>query len=163
MSIAIALKSYKNPPQKFGQRFDCRRPEFVISENAPCQHLCFGFFRGISSPSSGHEFVPRCVAFILRVLCLQLMTSSRSRLVGTPLMDIEEAIAAFGETEVWLESDLCGCAYEGPGVRKTVATGAGANVCVACLRESAAKTTEIRQFTPSLSEKIQVAGLFPRS
>ena len=61
----------------------------VISESAPMStpllHFVFGLFPVISSPSRGHEFVPRCVAFIPRVPSRPLMTNSRSHLVGTSL------------------------------------------------------------------------------
>jgi hypothetical protein len=51
-------------------------------------------------------------------------------------MDVEEEILIFGETAVWIECDLCGCAYGGPGMNKTVVAVGQANVCVDCPRES---------------------------
>jgi hypothetical protein len=47
-------------------------------------------------------------------------------------MDIEEEILAFGETEVWVECDVCGCAFGGPGVNKAIVAVGHVNVCADC-------------------------------
>ena len=54
-------------------------------------------------------------------------------------MDIEEEILAFGETEVWVECDLCRRAFGGPGLTKAIVAVGHANVCVDCLRKSMTK------------------------
>lgn len=51
-------------------------------------------------------------------------------------MDVETEIIAFGETAVWIECDLSGSAYGGPGVNKAIVTVGQANVCVDYLRGS---------------------------
>ena len=51
-------------------------------------------------------------------------------------MDIEEEILAFGETEVWVECDLCGRVYGGLGVNKVLVAQGHVNVCVDCLGTS---------------------------
>jgi hypothetical protein len=51
-------------------------------------------------------------------------------------MDVENSIEVFGETEVWVECDLCGCVYGGPGTNKEMVAAGQANVCVDCLRTS---------------------------
>ena len=54
-------------------------------------------------------------------------------------MDIEEEILAFGETEVWVECDLCGHAFGGPGLDKAIVVVGHVNVCVDCLPKSRSK------------------------
>ena len=51
-------------------------------------------------------------------------------------MDTDEEILAFGETAVWVECDLCGRAFGGPGVTKAIAAAGQINVCVECLCNS---------------------------
>ena len=48
-------------------------------------------------------------------------------------MDIEEEIAAFGETQVWITCDVCGRVYGGPGITKMMVRVGESNVCVGCL------------------------------
>jgi hypothetical protein len=54
-------------------------------------------------------------------------------------MDIEEEILAFGETEIWVECDLCGRAFGGLDLNKAIVRVGQANVCVDCLRKSRSK------------------------
>jgi hypothetical protein len=54
-------------------------------------------------------------------------------------MDIEEEILAFGETEVWVECDLCGRAFGGPSLDKVIVAVGHVNVCVDCLRQIRSK------------------------
>ena len=49
-------------------------------------------------------------------------------------MEIEEEIAAFAESEIWVECDLCGRAYAGPGLNDVMVARKSDNVCVHCLR-----------------------------
>jgi hypothetical protein len=51
-------------------------------------------------------------------------------------MDVEEQILACDETAVWVECDVCGRAYGGPGVNKAVVAVGHVNVCVDCLGKS---------------------------
>ena len=51
-------------------------------------------------------------------------------------MDIEEEMLAFGETALWVECDVCGRAFGGPGVKKAIVAVGHVNVCVDCLRQS---------------------------
>ena len=51
-------------------------------------------------------------------------------------MNVEEAIVAFGETVLWVECDVCGRAYGGPGVNKAIVAVGRVNVCAECLRKS---------------------------
>ena len=48
-------------------------------------------------------------------------------------MDVESSIEAFGETEVWVECDLCGRAHGGPGMNRAMVAVGQVNVCVDCL------------------------------
>ncbi len=48
-------------------------------------------------------------------------------------MDIEEEIIAFGETVLWVECDLCGRAFCGPGMNTAIVAVGHVNVCVDCL------------------------------
>jgi len=50
-------------------------------------------------------------------------------------MDVEEEIIVFGETEVWVECDLCGRAFGGPDLNKAIVRVGHVNVCVDCLRK----------------------------
>jgi len=54
-------------------------------------------------------------------------------------MDTEEEILAFGETEVWVECDLCGRGFGGPGLDKAIVVVEHVNACVNCLRRSQSK------------------------
>jgi hypothetical protein len=58
-------------------------------------------------------------------------------------MDVEEEIEAFGEAVVWVECDLCGCAFGGPGVNEAIVTVGHVNVCVDCLRKTGLKVVSI--------------------
>ena len=58
-------------------------------------------------------------------------------------MDTEEEIVAFGETVLWVECDLCGCAFGGPGVNKAIVAVGHVNICIGCQREIA-YPTELR-------------------
>ena len=51
-------------------------------------------------------------------------------------MDMEEEILAFGETEVWVEFDLCGRAFGGPDLNKAIVHIEHANIRVDCLRQN---------------------------
>ena len=51
-------------------------------------------------------------------------------------MDIEEEILEFGETVVWVECDLCGRAFGGPGLSKAIVAVGRVNVCVECQGKS---------------------------
>jgi ribosome-binding protein aMBF1 (putative translation factor) len=48
-------------------------------------------------------------------------------------MDIEEEILAFGETALWVECDLCGRAFAGPGLSKAIVAVGHVNICANCL------------------------------
>jgi hypothetical protein len=50
-------------------------------------------------------------------------------------MDIEEEMLAFGETALWVECDLCGRAFGGPGVTKAIVPVGNAHVCCHCLQK----------------------------
>jgi hypothetical protein len=50
-------------------------------------------------------------------------------------VDIEEEMLAFGETALWVECDLCGRAYSGPGLNKAIVVVEHVNTCVDCLRK----------------------------
>jgi ribosome-binding protein aMBF1 (putative translation factor) len=50
-------------------------------------------------------------------------------------MDTEEEILLFGETALWVECELCGAVYGGPGVGKVIVAVGHVNVCVDCLRK----------------------------
>jgi hypothetical protein len=50
-------------------------------------------------------------------------------------MDMEEEIAAFGETAVWITCDVNGRVYGGPDIDKTMARVGEANICVDCLNK----------------------------
>jgi len=52
---------------------------------------------------------------------------------------MEEEVLAFGETAVWVECDVCGRAFGGPGMDKAIVAVGHANVCVDCLRKSRRK------------------------
>jgi hypothetical protein len=54
-------------------------------------------------------------------------------------MDVEEGMVAFGETALWVECDLCGRAFGGPSLTKTIVAVGQANVCVDCVRKSRRK------------------------
>jgi ribosomal protein S27E len=53
-------------------------------------------------------------------------------------MDMEEEMLVFGETQVWVECDLCGTAYGGPRFNKAIVAVGKVNTCSECLREIAA-------------------------
>jgi hypothetical protein len=50
-------------------------------------------------------------------------------------MEIEEEMAAFGETQVWITCDLCGRVYGGPGITELMVRVEEANICVGCLTQ----------------------------
>lgn len=54
-------------------------------------------------------------------------------------MDMEEEILAFGETEVWVECDLCRRAFGGPGLTEAIVALEQGNICVDCLRKRGGK------------------------
>jgi hypothetical protein len=54
-------------------------------------------------------------------------------------MDMEEEIVAFGETAVWVECDVYGLAFGGPGLDKAIVSVGHVNLCVKCLRTSRTK------------------------
>jgi ribosomal protein S27E len=51
-------------------------------------------------------------------------------------MDTEEELLAFGETALWVECDVCGRAFGGPGISKAVIAVGDVKECVDCLRKS---------------------------
>ena len=51
-------------------------------------------------------------------------------------MDVETEILVYSETALWVECDVCGRAYGGPGVNKAVVAAGQVNVCVNCLDKS---------------------------
>jgi hypothetical protein len=48
-------------------------------------------------------------------------------------MEMEEEILAFGETAVWVECDLCGRSFGGPGLTEAIVEVGHVNLCVDCL------------------------------
>jgi hypothetical protein len=54
-------------------------------------------------------------------------------------MEIEDEILAFGETVVWVECDVCGRAFGGPGLNKAVVAVGHVNECNDCLRKNSSK------------------------
>jgi ribosome-binding protein aMBF1 (putative translation factor) len=58
-------------------------------------------------------------------------------------MDIEEEILAFGETALWVECDLCGRAFGGPGLTKAIIGVGHVNVCVDCQGKSKEETGNV--------------------
>jgi hypothetical protein len=48
-------------------------------------------------------------------------------------MYMEEEILYFGETEVWVECDVCGRVFGGPGLNKAIVAEGCTNICVSCL------------------------------
>ena len=49
-------------------------------------------------------------------------------------MNLEDEIAAFVDTGVWIECDVCGRTYGGLGVEKVIVKVEQANVCAWCLQ-----------------------------
>jgi hypothetical protein len=45
----------------------------------------------------------------------------------------------FGEAALWVECDLCGRAFGGPGLSKAIVPVGHVNICVDCLRMSKSK------------------------
>lgn len=54
-------------------------------------------------------------------------------------MDMEEETRAFSETALWVESDVCGRAFGGPGRDKAIVAVRHVNICVECLCKSKSK------------------------
>jgi ribosome-binding protein aMBF1 (putative translation factor) len=54
-------------------------------------------------------------------------------------MDMDEEILALGETAVWVECDLCGRAFGGPGLTQAIVAAGRMNVCLDCMRTSESK------------------------
>jgi hypothetical protein len=52
-------------------------------------------------------------------------------------MDTEEEILTFGETVLWVECDLCGRAFGGPGLSKAIVPVGNVHACGDCLRKIA--------------------------
>jgi len=59
-------------------------------------------------------------------------------------MDVEEESAAFGETEVRVECDLCGRVFDGPDLLGSLVSIGIANVCVGCEHERAGSLLGMR-------------------
>lgn len=59
-------------------------------------------------------------------------------------MDIEEEIEAFGETEVWIECDICRCAFGGRDLQRAIIAVGCLNICVNCLPKSEVKTLKLQ-------------------
>jgi ribosome-binding protein aMBF1 (putative translation factor) len=51
-------------------------------------------------------------------------------------MNMEGEILAFGETALWVECNLCGRVFGGPGVDKAIGSHGEVNVCVDCQQEA---------------------------